>query len=101
LTPIVVALRRILPSPVNVVPASRLKVFPPNCSVRPAATSKLPVLVSVPELKFNDPACTRTAPVLVMGIWNVVVPAPADFLKVPELLNMGKVPTPQTIDASL
>src|SRR5207249_10175036 len=58
-----------------------------------------PVLLP-PPLTFSVPLWTSTVPLVVKGMLTVVVPVPADFLKVPELLNAADPPEQLTRTAS-
>src|SRR5712691_3100470 len=72
----------------------RVWVPPPNWRVAPADPVNAPGLVP-PPLKLRVPDCTSTEPELLNGTFNLVVPAPADFLHVAAaaLMNGPAVPT--------
>src|SRR5579883_3083938 len=76
-----------VPAPVNFVPSSRLLVPPGKPRVAPAATVKVPVLV--PPLSASVAADTSTVPALLKASSMLVTAMPADFLKVPRLLNVS------------
>ena len=78
--------------PVILTAASISWVPPPNCSVAPVASND-PAVDVPPPVRFNVPVCTSTVPVLLNAmLLTKVVPVPADFWKVPMLLNVGEPP---------
>ena len=87
------------PSPEKVAPASRVWVPILNSIRAPAATVKAPELVP-PLVRSRVEVWTFTVPVLLNGM-RMVVPAPADLVKVPALLNCGPVTAEITSKNSL
>src|SRR5512135_1498021 len=90
------------PALVMLAPAASACVPPekaPKLSVVPAAPLNGPLLVPPPD-RDSVPLCTCTLPVLFRAASRVVVPLPADFRRVPALLNVGWVPVFQTSRAS-
>ena len=74
--------------------ASIVRVPAPKASVVPLAMSIVPLTVPpLPPAMLMPPACTCTLPVLLKVVLaNEKSPAPALFLRVPELLK-ASVPT--------
>ena len=85
-------LSRTVPGPVTVVPALRSKTPAANSRVADAPETVSAALLLPLAPRLSVPLWTSTAPVLVNRMVIDVVPAPADFLKVPELLNVVAPP---------
>ena len=85
-------LSRTVPGPVTVVPALRSKTPAANSSVADAPETVSAALLLPLAPRLSVPLWTSTVPVLVNRMVIDEVPVPADFLKVPELLNVVAPP---------